>query len=289
MGRFLSVDPLVKKYAGWSPYVFAQDKPTRYIDIDGGEIPEEEPAAESWREEGYESEEDWVQTRQARLRRSENEDLERERSNNEAKAKKDPIWRQWRDQLQHYARGAVEVAPSVFGETPSVVYPRITVNKGNGAVWEKAIGEIIAKNPNYTDIIKQVSLKVTGTMQNGAVFTANVRIDIAGIQDNGIGIDLYEAKYSVEEITVNNVKQTFTKEQAKMDKIFQNAESINFQVRGNSLAKIGIKAGTDITAKITGITLVSPQGTAKPAVTPAAKPKVPQQTTNQTLTPKKKG
>jgi RHS repeat-associated protein len=35
LGRFLSVDPLTKKYAYYSPYQFAGNMPIRYVDLDG--------------------------------------------------------------------------------------------------------------------------------------------------------------------------------------------------------------------------------------------------------------
>lgn len=35
LGRFLSVDPLTKKYPYWTPYQFAGDMPIKYIDLDG--------------------------------------------------------------------------------------------------------------------------------------------------------------------------------------------------------------------------------------------------------------
>jgi len=291
MGKFLSVDPLFKSYAGWSPYIFAQNKPTRHIDIDGGEIPNEnreEAAAETWREEGYESEEEWVQARQASLRRAENEELERERERDELKQKKDPIWRQWRNSVNAYARGGVEVAPSVFGGTPTTVYPRISVNKGNGNGWEKTVGEILTANPNYKDVIKQVSLTVTGTMKDGTIFTAKVRLDFAAVEQGGLTIDFYEAKYSLEEITVNNVKETFTREQMKMDKIFQTADIISFQVRGKSLESIGIKGGTDITAKVKSVNIVVPQGTTKPNVSPNENPVTKSPPTKSATAPKRK-
>jgi RHS repeat-associated protein len=37
LGRFLSVDPLAAKFAGWSPYNFCLDNPMRYVDPDGRE------------------------------------------------------------------------------------------------------------------------------------------------------------------------------------------------------------------------------------------------------------
>ncbi|MBV8255413.1 MAG: hypothetical protein JO154_22625 [Chitinophaga sp.] len=43
LGRFLSVDPLTKKYAFYTPYQFAGNKPIKYIDLDGAE---EAPAEE---------------------------------------------------------------------------------------------------------------------------------------------------------------------------------------------------------------------------------------------------
>ncbi|MDQ6609044.1 MAG: hypothetical protein M3Y85_04405, partial [Bacteroidota bacterium] len=38
IGKFLSIDPLDKKFPYWSPYHFAGDNPIRFIDLDGGEI-----------------------------------------------------------------------------------------------------------------------------------------------------------------------------------------------------------------------------------------------------------
>jgi len=35
LGRFISVDPLTKKYPYWTPYQFAGDMPIKYIDLDG--------------------------------------------------------------------------------------------------------------------------------------------------------------------------------------------------------------------------------------------------------------
>src|ERR1041384_2610253 len=44
LGRFISVDPLTKKYPWYSPYQFAGNKPIQFIDLDGLEEakPEEE-------------------------------------------------------------------------------------------------------------------------------------------------------------------------------------------------------------------------------------------------------
>lgn len=38
IGKFLSMDPLTQKYAYYSPYQFAGNKPLVFIDIDGGEV-----------------------------------------------------------------------------------------------------------------------------------------------------------------------------------------------------------------------------------------------------------
>ena len=270
LGRFLSVDPLTKNYPWNSTYAFAENSPIKYIDLDGREKGEpsepgegtgaaaqaEQQAAE---DEGYDNPDDYLKASRGAEERIKEEQRQKNDAEDEAHAEKDPIWRRWRDNLQRYARGAIEVAPDVLGGTPTEVFPRITMNKLNGNNWEKAVGEALERNPNYQKVARQVSLKVTGTMKDGQVFTAKVRIDFAGIYDEGLSIDLYEAKYSIDEITVNNVKQSLTEQQRKMDRVFQTAESITFQVRGNSLKGSDIPSGTDITARIKKITIVVPE------------------------------
>jgi len=49
IGRFLSVDPLDKDYPWYTPYQFAGNKPTRFIDLDGAE--EHDPMM--WEDEQY--------------------------------------------------------------------------------------------------------------------------------------------------------------------------------------------------------------------------------------------
>ncbi len=68
------------------------------------------------------------------------------------------------------------------------------------------------QNPNYIGIARQISLKVTGIV-NGQIITANIRVDNVGVSKDASGkimFNLVEAKYSINEITINNVKQTLT-------------------------------------------------------------------------------
>ena len=273
LGRFLSFDPLTRKYPWLSVYQFASNNPIRNIDVDGGEgPPEKEGQIEEDHEEGSESDEEDAIIRRDRIwkyeeklkeqanRRAEKEEKEEDLRNPSARRGRELV----RTTLQRWARNAIEVAPSVFGEPPTTVYRQLTINKGNGSVWENAVYQSLLANPNYQNVARQVTLVVTGTLKDGKTLTARVRIDCAAITED-LSIHLYEAKYSIEEITVDNVKQTLTTEQGKLGNIFQTTDNITFQVKGKSLESSGIFSNTDITTNIKSVTIVVPQGSAKPA------------------------
>ncbi len=47
LGRFISVDGLATKFPWWTPYQFAGDMPTKYVDLDGMEPASYDPQTQS--------------------------------------------------------------------------------------------------------------------------------------------------------------------------------------------------------------------------------------------------
>ena len=264
LGRFLSVDPLRKRYAWYTPYQFAGDKPIKYVDIDGAE--EGEGEGEVGDEDIKEKQERWeaelkAEEEAARLR-SEKDELKRRDlySNN-------PVYRTLANantgiQVESYWRSAFNAANFVLGGS--------TVRDNNtlGNVWDDLVKETMLKNPNYIGIGRQVSFKVVG-MVNGEQMVAKIRLDNVGIKRNEVTgepiFDLTEAKYSIEEITEGNVQRTLTPQQKQASFILVNGTHVQIYVRGEASAgrlstpETGIiKNGQNITGLIGEIKIVVP-------------------------------
>jgi hypothetical protein len=71
--------------------------------------------------------------------------------------------------------------------------------------------------------------------------TANIRVDNVGVKKDPIThkitLDFKEAKYSINNITVNNIKQTLTAQQQKGAEILINGTDIQISIRGKGSAE----------------------------------------------------
>ncbi len=308
LAKFLSVDPLTNKYAYYTPYQFAGNMPIEAIDLDGCEPgpsgpgpargvaplgprspaarPNEEAGFEEWREAGYSDPASYQQARAAAGRRLIYEEKEKEERAEESRALRDPIFRRFYNTLQTWARNSFEVAPSVFGESPTTVYKQIHINRGNGNAFEYAWGQALAKNPNVQAVAKQVTLVVEGTMKDGTVMTAKIRVDFIAIKDNGLSLDLYEAKYSFQEIKVGGVVKTLTENQGRLNNILQLDNTLSVFVRGDKLKEYGLPSGTNIITYIKSAQVIVPEGSASTGKNQAAS--TPPKTATSTNKPIKK-
>ena len=256
LGRFLSVDPLARKYPWYSPYMFAGNKPIRYKDIDGAEE-ESEENAETDREEFEKS-----------FRKMGEMEREEETRFHE-EALKDPTTRFLHDlnmkvQMSNYWTNALNAASFVLTDG------NVRDNNKLGNVWDDLIYEVKLKNPDYVGVARQVSLKITG-MVNGQQMVARVRIDNVGIRKNNATgepiFDLTEAKYSFEELTENNIKQALTPQQKNAYTILISGKNVQFYIRGTGSAEKLSRAlkkqgefenGQNITGQISEIKIVVP-------------------------------
>lgn len=97
---------------------------------------------------------------------------------------------------------------------------------------------------------------VTGQL-NGQNVSVRIRVD--NLTNNNGVINLYETKYSVEQITGANFKRTLTGNQQTAFNVMNNGTDINITVRGNNGRAAGLNSGDNITinAKSVNFTVVA--------------------------------
>ena len=279
VGRFLSVDPLMHDFPWNSVYSFAEDDPINFIDLDGEEQqrPRNPGGAARPGIRGpltnpgeIQAEGVLARVRLVRSQRVRQEDeLHFRRMNN------DPIYRTNYIRSQQFSLGAarqgyfqnaINSAQLVFSNGG------VTQNKKLGDQWDNLVNTSMLKNPSYVGVARQISLKITGRI-NGQEYTANVRVDNVGIMNvNGkVSLNLVEAKFSINEITINNVKQTLTPQQRLASDILINGTNVQFFIRGDGSASmltsvsasVGTKfvKGQNITGMINEIQVITPRPT----------------------------
>ncbi|WP_290793195.1 RHS repeat-associated core domain-containing protein [Flavihumibacter sp. UBA7668] len=256
LGKFLSVDPLTKDYPWNSTYAFAENDPINFIDLDGAERqPPLRPGA-SGTGRGirlvHPVEEAATNTA---LRIREGTRLQRLREERELMQREVRLgirerMVRYREALGRYVDNAVTSAQYTFGGNGSVLISR---NQANGNVFEREVYQSMLKNPDYRNVVRQVTFAVEGS--NG--ITVRVRIDNVGVRRDGT-LDLVEAKFSITGITKQNVSQSLTLNQKDFFNMMINGEvaSIKFVGGANKAAQIGAISGTDFTGRIKDIKII---------------------------------
>jgi len=293
LGRFLSVDPLSKEYPWNSTYAFAENDPINFIDLDGCEraTPPRPGGGRGTRVSGLRSFAQSQANGVGHAARANREIRERAaRINHIRQMRTNPAYASQyqttnqflqiasrENYLQTYFRNAFSTAQSVFGPG------NISDNYKAGEKWDNLINTTMIQSGNYLGVARQISLKVVGQI-NGQTAVANIRVDNVGIYKDASGqvkMNLVEAKYSINDITINNVRQTLTPQQQKSEYILLNGKDVHIYVKGAGsaaeLTQAGSAAGTafkkdqDITGSISQINVVAPSS----ATTTTPKPNTP--------------
>lgn len=276
LGKFLSVDPVASEYPWNSTYSFAENDPINFIDLDGLEqaTPPRPGSGRSsgrvnpyWRHQAEGAARSLIRGQQ----RQEREELIRHtnRLNN------DPQYRAQQQftggliqnqQANTYWRNAFNSA------SIALTGGDVQQNRTIGNAWDKFVNLSMIASGNYISVATQISLKVTG-MVNGQMTVANIRIDNVGIRTNPATgkpvFDLKEAKYSIGQITINNVLQTLTPQQRNAANILINGSNVQIFLKGDgSTANMNaalrgtgqiLSKGQNITGQIENINIVVPK------------------------------
>jgi RHS repeat-associated protein len=249
VGRFLSVDPLAKKYPWYTPYQYAGNKPVWKVDVDGME--EEDLDLERDEREELERERE-RQAEQARMRES----LKSPTAEEEAKSKRE--FEEWsrkspeerfkdnlrtffqsaRNGARNYNQNALAAAQTVFGGG--------VVNNANSQ-WqthEENVYKDLVKNNPQGQFGKQITLDVYN--KNGEVET--IRGDVLFKPNAKSPVyELVDAKFSsTKDLTTANLKTTVTESQAKAYDWIKNGQVAAIIPRGPNAAAANLPVGQSI-------------------------------------------
>ena len=274
LGRFLSVDPLASSYPSISTYSFAENDPINFIDLDGLERAIPNPPGGSSRP-GRVVPHYIHAAEQANqmLREGARQARERELLRHRRLLARSPQYRQTVQtfeqfsqsyQKDSYIQNALNSAQLVFAGGG------VRENNRIGNKWDDLVYQQMLKNPDYVGVARQVSIKVTG-MVNGKLTEANIRVDNVGVVINPVTkqpmFDFKEAKFSIQQITMNNVLQMLTPQQRTASTILINGKDVQFFIRGEGSAqKLNIimgpgyelQNGQSITGQINQINVIVP-------------------------------
>lgn len=230
---------MIKSYPWYTPFQYAGNNPVLSVDVDGLEAPEEGRAEEEGRTE-EESKMEWEEVERLERERSAQKELEEDlwetlpngrrvrRSDEAVGARWRNRWNDlikgWRQGARGYFADALEAGQFVFGQ-PIEIMPmkpigtgyvpngtgNMQINESNSKLFEAEVTKVMMANKDYREVRTQVEFIVTGTY-NGVKASAKIRIDNVGIREN-LTLDWTEAKFSLEEITTNNMSETFTSPQ----------------------------------------------------------------------------
>ncbi len=178
VGKFLSVDPLYKSYPWYTPYQFAGNKPTRFIDRDG--LEEADPELD--REDDEEAEKELERERESRnLRTPTEEEISNGRKSFEEWEKRTPKQRAEEsnrilNRVSTYVRNGLDAAKEIFNPSVAPGLRKITWNQLYPPVTDPYTKEKAEQSPlpeamRIRDYVKQ----------GGAVF----RLGTRGISNEG--------------------------------------------------------------------------------------------------------
>jgi hypothetical protein len=264
IGRFLSVDPIASDFSWNSTYAFAENDPINFVDLDGLERgrPSSRPGR-GGRTIGFV--EEMARSTAERLREGERLARERELREQRRRDESQRITEEklgirermvnMRRKFNDYIQNALTSAQfTLAGDNQGM---SIAKNQLSGNIFEKYIYKEMLKNPNYVNVVRQVTFVVEGS--NGT--TLRVRIDNVGIKKDGT-LDLVEAKFSIYGISKNNVSQSLTLNQKDFFTmmVVGDVASIKFVGGPAKAAQIGMTSGTEVTGKISSIQIVGSSG-----------------------------
>jgi len=275
VGRFLSTDPMFSTFPWNSTYAFAENDPINFIDLDG--LQKGRPARPG--SNGGRPVSNIAQQKGLGVQRTIRETLrtrqirDREVYNNRMRT--DPTYR---TNFVRSSRLTQEAAKEGYFQnalnSAQLVFSGGGVRQNNklGEQWDNLVNTSMINNPSHVGVARQVSLKITGRI-NGQDYTANVRVDNVGVMNvNGrVSLNLVEAKFSINEITINNVRQTLTPQQKIASDILINGTNVQFFIRGDGSASMLTRAsatvgtefvkGQNISGMINQIQVVAPRPT----------------------------
>jgi RHS repeat-associated protein len=277
LGRFLSVDPIASEFPWNGTYAYAENDPINFIDLDGLEKgspvrPGSSRSSGGGLLTGYGRQQAQGAARSLRQslqtwQRSQNFRHLRNLANNPSYRANSQLTNTivQSQQVNQYWQNAFNSASiALTGGT-------VQDNKKLGDAWDNFVRSEMLKNPDYVGVARQVSIKVTG-MVNGQMSEAKIRMDNVGIRKDPVTgnplFDFKEAKYSIEQITINNVAQTLTPQQKAAANILINGTNVQMFIRGNgstdnmntALQGTGQRLvnGQNITAQVSAISIVVP-------------------------------
>jgi hypothetical protein len=256
---FLSVDPLSKEFPWNSSYAYAENSPIENIDLDGLERSSSTRTGRGNAGGGLLTGHGREQARAVVMRMREVQRA-RQREARRREALQGPTEiaariRQNQNRWDNYFNNAFASASFIYGAGGDVL---ISKNQFAGSRFEKDVYQAMLKNPEYRNVVRQVTLVVESSKGT----SVRIRIDNVGVRQDGT-LDLVEAKFSVYEITSNNVSRTLTLNQKEFFNMLISGDvaTIRFVGGKEKQAQIGAISGTEVTGIIKDIQIVTPKPT----------------------------
>jgi RHS repeat-associated protein len=242
-GGFDSVDPLFRKYPWWSSYELAGDNPIRSVDIDGKQVEDDDLDPLN---------QDAVRDELARdLKFPDPVIIPEEESKlpERPETPKSTIGERLlylNNLLKNYVDDLPENTANALGNQTAEIREKMeqfNQNKANGQALEKVLTTALTKNLKAGQVANQVTLQIAGKINGDDV---SVRIRVDNLTNSAGAVDLFEAKYSIEQITGKNYNRALTPNQRQAFNIFTNGTNVSILVRGNNGKEAGFDPGEEL-------------------------------------------